>query len=56
MALPQCSRCLKKKVQWPASYIFNVDANPGLTIVYMYLCAACHGCHSEVAQQRYRHI
>jgi len=55
-ALPPCSRCAKYKKQWPASYKFDVDANPGITVIYMYLCAACHGSHTYVTQARYKHL
>lgn len=54
--LPRCSRCQQLNVDWPASYVFDVEKHQNVSVVYMYLCAACHGSHSLVTQERYKHV
>lgn len=53
-----CNRCerLKRAKPNPATYVFDVQHNKGVTVIYLYLCIRCMSEHTEVTRKRYKLI
>lgn len=50
----ECSRCERLGKKRAAKYVFDVDNNRGITVIYMRLCLECYGYHTSVTKDRYK--
>lgn len=44
----KCSRC-----KGACTYKFDIESNPRITVIYMYLCRKCYKQHTPVTRDRY---